>query len=147
MQQNIRKFLILQKLNFIFYIITSGDTRCKKAAIYIFHLQQCSTRHAPALSIGIYPSFIKKSSQPPFPPCLSQCNPSSYSFSACWVSSTRLFLRTEARPISLSSSCTRSSFQNFSHRFIERCHISKISGMREMAREMRDIRKCTRPSQ
>ncbi len=31
-----------------------------------------------------------------FPPCLNRCNPSSSSLSACQVSSTRLFLRTEA---------------------------------------------------
>jgi hypothetical protein len=55
--------------------MTSGGTRCKEDAIYVFHLQQCSSRHPPDLSIGIYPSYIKKSSHPPFPPCLSQCNP------------------------------------------------------------------------
>jgi hypothetical protein len=34
------------------------------------------------------------------------------------VSSTRLFLRTEARPISFFASCTKSFFQKFSHSFI-----------------------------
>jgi hypothetical protein len=51
------------------YFYTSGDTRCKEDAIYVFHLQQCSSRHTPGLSIGIYPSSIKKSSHAPFPPC------------------------------------------------------------------------------
>jgi len=49
------------------YFNTSGDTRCKEDAIYVFHLQQCSSRHASGLFIGIYQSSIKKSSHPPFP--------------------------------------------------------------------------------
>jgi hypothetical protein len=39
--------------------ITSGGNRCKEDAIYVFHLQQCSSHHLPDLSIYIYLSCIK----------------------------------------------------------------------------------------
>jgi hypothetical protein len=44
---------------FAYYITTSGGTRCKEDTIYVFHVQKCSSRHPPDLSIGIYPSCIK----------------------------------------------------------------------------------------
>jgi hypothetical protein len=56
----IKKCLIIFSFDvFNAYTYTSGGTRCKEDAIYVFHLQQCSSRHPPDLSIGIYPSCIK----------------------------------------------------------------------------------------
>jgi hypothetical protein len=58
--------LLLSPVTFLFknrklevYFYTSGGTRCREDAIYVFHLQQCSSRHPPDLSIGIYPPCIK----------------------------------------------------------------------------------------
>ena len=96
---------------------TSGGTRCKEDAIYVFHLQQCSSRHASDLSIGIYPSCIKKCSHSPFPLCLSQCNPSGRRSARVRCLSHVFFsiLRPPLYP--LSRHAPGHFFQNFSHFF------------------------------
>jgi hypothetical protein len=128
--------LLLKNRKFEVYIYTSGGSRCKEEAIYVFHLQQGSSRHPPDLSIGIYPSCIKKPSHPPFPPCLSQCNPSGR-HSACVRCLLHVF-SSVLKPVlyPFSRHAPGLFFQNFSHLFI-------ISFLLVLLRYAYDIQLCS----